>query len=218
MPNIAIKLISTIFVIIWSLIIISEFWQYDPTYSKSLKLFQYYDLLAFFLSIGTGLIWLKKKRGPGLFKYFNGLSILGGMLLINIISIWTFYSKLDGLNLKIAGLFPQVGQFLGVALCVFFIYLVIRLFGVLCTTIFPINIIVKDLPLIQIALGITIFTSILFFLGFLGVLSVFILLPICLIPLTLYWRLSVQIIRETLFTTIPIPKTLMLQEYSVFCF
>ena len=208
MPNKAIKLISAVFIVIWTVIIFTEFWHFDKNYEKALQLFQYYDLLVFILAVGSGFIWLIKKRKNKPFKYFNGLSLFGGMLLLHIVSTCLFYGKLNGLDLHISGLFTQVGHIIGVSICIFLVYLIIRLLGTLLTNIFPLNISETDLPYIQIALGLAIFTSLLFLLGIIGILNVFILVPICFIILTLYWRHSLHIIKETLLFTIRIPNNI----------
>jgi hypothetical protein len=206
--NKATRLISVIFIVLWVSIIFSEFWHYDPGYSKSLKLFQYYDLLGIIFGIGFGFIWLLKKNKNKSFKYINGLNVFFGLLLLNCISISFFYGKISNIDLHFFGLLSHLWQFIVVAFYVFLVYLVIRLLGVLFTSSLPLRVEEKDLPIIQIAIGLLILTSILFFLGTIGMLYGFVLIPISVTVLALYWRQTIQVIRNTCLTTIKIPKEL----------
>jgi hypothetical protein len=208
MPNKVIKFISAIFVVLWMVIIFTKYWTQHTILAKSIQLFQYYDLVVLILVIGFALNWLVKKRRDKPFKYFNGLSIFFGFLLLNILSICIFYGKLNGLDLQFTKLFFQIGHLIGVALCIFLVYLVVRLLGTLIFIIFPLKISNEDLPLIQIALGIAALTSILFFLGIVGLLYGFVLITISIIALSIYWRYTLQIIKNTLFKTIRISNEL----------
>lgn len=202
------KLIFTVFAIFWMVVVFSEYWRYNPNYGKALQLFQYYDLLILLLAIGAGITWYIKKPRKKALRPLNGLSIFGGLLLIDIIAVNRFCAKVDGFNFTIAGIFSQVGHIIGVALCLFLVYLLVRVIGKLFTSIFPPRIASVDLPMIQVALGTMIFTFLLFVFGMVGLLNPFVLVPICLLILAIYWRFSFQITKDTLIAPINIPKNI----------
>lgn len=199
-----------IFAIAWSIIIFSEFWQYDKSYSQSLRLFQYYDLLTIFFVLGLTIYWILTKRKNNIFKYINGLSIFSSLLVLNLIIISIFYGKLNGLDLKTSSLFTHAGHFIGVSCCIFFVYLIARVLGILFTNITRIHIPTMDQACIQVAIGIMIFTSFLFLLGICGLLNIYFLLPVCLIILLVYWRFTLKVIKEVLITPIPISPNINL--------
>lgn len=190
------------------IIIFSEYWRYNPNYGKAVELFQYYDLLILFIGVGAAASWFIKKPRKNAIKYLNGLTIFLSMLFLDIIAVNRFTTKESGLNFTVDGLFSHLGHIIGVAICLFLVYVLVRVLGALFTTIFPLRISNVDLPLIQVAIGIMVFTSLLFFLGLIGMLNPFIIIPICLIVLAFYWRYTFKYFKETLLTPIKIPKEL----------
>jgi len=204
----ATKLISIIFTVIWAVVVFAEYWRYNPNYSKAIELFQYYDLLIIFIGIGTLMTWYIKKPRKKEIKFLNGLSIFGVMLVLDMIVVNRFCAKANGINFTTDGLFKHWGHVIGVAICLFLVYLVVRVIGELFTTVFPIRISRSDLPIIQVVLGILVFTFLLFLLGMFGLLNGFVLIPICLLLLAFYWRHSYQIIKKTLISPIDVPKDL----------
>ena len=172
--NQAITILSAAFVIVWSLIIFTEFWNYDKSYSKALQSFQYYDLLILIIASSLGLSWIITKKGAKFSKYINGLFLFLGLLALNLIVICIYYSKLNGLDLKITGLTYHIGHFIGVASCVLMVYLVIRVLGNIFINISSLKISEYDRSCIESAIGIMIFTFIMFFLGVLGILNIYI--------------------------------------------
>ena len=194
----SVKLFSAVFALIWMLIIFTEYWRFDPTYSNALQHFQYYDFLILIGVLGAGLTWFITKRKDKPLEYLNGLSIFLGLLILNGISVILFYGKLNGLNLSAAGLFSQIGYFIGISICLLLVYIVIRLIGVIFTSIFPLHVSPSDLPLIQVAIGIALLTLLSFFLGSIGLLHGAVLTPICLIIMVIYWRHSLQILKKNI--------------------
>ncbi len=208
MQNRAIKLIFTIFSAIWMVIIFSEYWRYNPNYSKSIELFQYYDLLIIFIGIGAVASWFLLKPREKPVRYLNGLSAFLALLLLDAIAVNRFTAKMSRIDFTMIGLFSQLGHIVRVAGCLFLVYLVVRVIGGVFTSIFSPKVSRVDLPLIQVSLGIMILTMLMFFLGLIGLLNAFILVPICIIVLALYWRHTAQYFKETLLKPIAIPKEL----------
>ena len=204
----ALKIFFTIFAIIWMIITFAEYWRYNPNYGKALEMFQYYDVLIIVIVIGALITWYVKKPRKKEISYLNGLSIFGGILFLDAIVVNRFCAKVNGVNFTTNGLFSHLGHIIGVAVCIFLVYLVVRVLGELLTAIFPIRISSTDLPLIQISLGIMVFTSLLFLLGLIGLLNGFALIPICLLLLAFYWRHTYQITKATLTSPIKISKEL----------
>ncbi len=210
------KLIFAGFAIIWMVIIFSEYWRYNPSYGKAIQLFQYYDLLILFVGLGALMSWYIKKPGKKVIKYVNGLSIFFGMLFLDIIAVNRFCAKTNGMDFTVDGLFSHLGHIIGVSICIFLVYLVVKVLGELFTAIFPVKILNADLSLIQVALGIMVFTSLLFCLGVIGLLNGFVLIPICLLVLIIYWKHSYQITKKTLITPIKVANDL--SALGIFCF
>ncbi|MEM9546803.1 MAG: hypothetical protein AAGA77_12565 [Bacteroidota bacterium] len=200
------------------IIIYSEYWRYNPNYGKALGLFQYYDVLIMVLALGALISWHLKKPRKKPTSYINGLSIFGGILLLDAIVLNRFCAKVSAIDFKTSGLFSHLGHIIGVAICIFLVYLVVRLLGELLTTIFPVKVSHQDLPLIRVSLGVMTFTSLLFFLGLIGLLNGFVIIPICFLLMIFYWRHSFQIIKKTLITPIAIPKNLSVVGVFSFLF
>jgi len=200
------------------IIIYSEYWRYNPNYGKALGLFQYFDVLIMVLALGALISWHIKKPRKKPINYLNGLSLFGGILLLDAIVVNRFCAKVSGIGFEISGLFSHLGHIIGVAICIFLVYLVVRLLGELFTTIFPVRVSHQDLPLIHVSLGVMTFTSLLFFLGLIGLLNGFVIIPICFLLLIFYWRHSYQIIKKTLITPITIPKNLSVVGVFSFVF
>ncbi len=214
----ALKIFFAIFAIFWMIITFAEYWRYNPNLAKAIESFQYYDVLLIVIAIGGLITWFVKKPRKKEIKYLNGLSIFGGLLLIDSIIVNRFCAKAIGMNFTTSGLFSHLGHIIGVSICIFMVYLVVRLLGELFTTIFPIRISSTDLPVIQVSLGIMVFTSLLFFLGMIGLLNGFVLIPICLLVLAFYWRHTYRITKDTLFSPIKISKELNLVGIFSFLF
>lgn len=208
MQNRALKLIYIVFSAVWMIIIFTEYWRYNPNYSKSIELFQYYDLLIIFLGLGSGLTWFIRKPRNKPIKYVNGLSIFCFLLFLDVLAINRFTVKESGLNFTLNGVLSHWGHIIGLSISLLLIYLLIRVIGSIITSLFSPKIAASDLPLIQIALGIMAFTGMLFMLGTIGALTPFIIIPICLIILGLYWRHTFYFFKSTLLTPITIPKNL----------
>lgn len=202
----SVKVFSIIFSIIWMIIIFSEYWRYNPNYGKALGSFQYYDVLIMVLGLGALMTWHIKKPRKKPITYVNGLSLFGGILLLDTIVVHRFCAKVSGVEFTTSGLFSHLAHIIGVATCIFLVYLMVRLLGELFTTIFPVKVAHQDMPIIQVALGVMTFTSLLFFFGLIGLLNPFVIIPICFLLLIFYWRHSYQIIKKTLITPIAIPK------------
>jgi len=208
MQHKALKLIFAVFSVLWMIIIFSEYWRYNPIYGKAIEFFQYYDLLVLYIAVGAGLTWFLKKPRQKPLKHINGLSIFTFVLFLNALAVNRFTVKESGLSFSMGGLFTHLGHITGVATCLFLLYLFTRVLGSIFTRIFPIKVSKSDLPLIQTALGILFFTFFMFFLGLLGLLNPFVIAPICLMTLALYWQHTYLVFKETLLTSIKIPKTL----------
>lgn len=204
----ALKFVSVIFAILWMVIIFAEYWMYNPNYDKALQLFEYLDLLILLVVLGSGVSWyiLKKRKTP--IGFLNGSTILLGLLFIDIIAVNRFCSKIKGIDFDIAGVFSHLAHIIGVVICLYLIYLLVRILGSLFTTVFPLKISNTDLPLLQTAIGIMILVFLLFFLGLIGALNGFVLIPICLLIMAFYWRHTYQITKDTFLTPIKIPTQL----------
>ncbi len=204
----AIKITSIIFVLFWSVIIFSEYWHYNPNYGHAFKYFQYADLLAVLVLMGTMASWgiakFTKTKNKKIFV--NGLAVFGILLLLDILAVSFFYGKMSGMDLTPKGLLSHLGHFTGVALCIYLIYLVCRVSGTLLTNIFPPKILQDDLPVIRTALGIMLITFTLFFLGIFHLLYIFIIAPLFTAILLLNWRITIQVIKATLLKPIEISR------------
>lgn len=210
------KIISGIFAVAWTIIILSEYWRNNPFYGKALEYFQYADLLVVFLLIGAVLSWgiSKVKKKP--IKFINGLTVFVGLLILDVITMMLFYGKVASINLDGSGLFSHLGHLTGVAAAVFLVYLAVRAIGQILTTIFPIKIATTDLPVIQVALGIMTLTGLLFLLGIFGLLTNWVVIPILLILLLADPHGTFQVIKKTLFQPLKITKNL--NVFGVFSF
>lgn len=210
------KIISGIFAIVWSIVIFSEYWRYNPSYKNSIDFFQYGDLLLVFLLIGAGLSWGISKSKTKPIKFINGLTIFAGLLILDIITMLFFYDEIDSLNLTVAGLLAHLGHLVGVTSAVFLVYVTARTTGRIFTTVFPLKIAETDLPVIRTALGIMTLTLLLFFLGILGLLKIWIVAPLLLILLFANPHGTFQIVKKTLFQ--PLKITQKLNTLGIFSF
>lgn len=200
------KIPSIIFSLLWVWVIFVEYWHYNPYYAKAFQNFQYFNLLVIFLLIGAGITWglkqAQKKRWS--LGWINGLSIFAFLLVLDSITLITFYSKTANFNLSTKGLFLHLGQFILVTACVYLVTLVCRIAGHVFTTILPPKIANQDLPIVQIALGIMCVTFAMFFLGIFNLLNPLVLIVLFALILLPNWRKTQQILYESLFQSIPI--------------
>ncbi|MFT4535529.1 MAG: hypothetical protein ACI9P5_002898 [Saprospiraceae bacterium] len=218
MQNRVIKLLFSVFSAIWMIVIFTEYWRYNPNYSKALDLFQYYDLLIIFVGLGAAVsLFLLKTRHKRI-NYLNGLSAFLPLLVLDILAVSRFTAKISGIDFTLKGLFSHLAHIIGVSICLFIVYLVVRVLGGVLVTIFPPKISKSDLPLIQVSLGIMTLTLFMFFLGLLGLLNAFVLVPICIVVLALYWRHTFHYFKETLLKPIEIPKQLSVVGIFSFLF
>ena len=202
------KVIFGILSAVWIMLTFVIYWQYNPYYYSAFQFFQYFDLSMILFLLGGGIIWGIQKSKKKSLHYLNGMTLFGGALLLDIIITILFYGKVDSMELTVKGIVLHLSQFIGVAACLFLIYLVIRSFGILFTEMFPIKIRKSDFPIIQTAIGILILVQILFILGIFHVLYSFVLIPIFLLLLILTRQKVFQLIKNTLFKPIILPKNL----------
>jgi hypothetical protein len=210
-----IKIFSGVFAFFWFCIVFIEYWRYNPAYAKAIQYFQYYDLLFLLLGLGGVISWkISKIKAPS--KFINGLTVFIGFLLIDLMTMFFFYGKMNSISLSAKGLFTHWGHLIGVSLAVFLIYLVARTIGSVLEFVFPLKIEKTDLPVIHTVLGVGILTLLLFFLGVVGLLKVWFVAPILLLILVGAFRTSLQIIKSFLLQ--PIKWIGKLNTLGVFSF
>lgn len=203
------RIFSVAFSLIFAIVIFTDYWQNNPKYSTALSYFRYVDLLGVLLIVGIGLTFglLKFREKNKKINFVNGLTIFGGLLFIDIISITLFYGKINS-TLTSVGLFTHLGQFILVVFCVFIIYLICRILGEMLTFIFPLKISQEDLPIIQTAIGIMAITFLLFVLGVFHLLKLFVIVPILLAFIFLFRKSARRIVKTTLIQPIKISNKL----------
>ena len=160
--------------------------------------------------MGVGLSWLIGRSKKETIPWLNGLSIFGGILFIDAITLMFYYGNIEEIGLTVKGLFAQMGHFTGIAMGLFVIYLTVRGLGSVLTTIFPPRINPKDLPLIQVALGIVGLTFLLFILAALGLLYSFTVLPLVALIWVISGKEILRSAKSILLTPIQRPKNLNL--------
>ena len=203
------RIIFVIFSLIFAIVIFLDYWKNNPKYGNAFSLFQYVDLLSILLVLGIGLtlgVVKLQKQNKSVF-FVNGLSIFGGLVFIDIITVKLFFGKIN-VSLTAAGLLTHLGHFILVAFCVFIIYLICRLYGEVLTYIFPLKINPKDLPIIQTAIGIIVITFLLFALGIFHLLNVFVIVPLLFVVVFFFRKIAFRILKTTLFQSIKISKKL----------
>ncbi|MDF1695715.1 MAG: hypothetical protein P1U56_07795 [Saprospiraceae bacterium] len=210
------KVFYSIFTILWIVIIFSEYWRYNPEYGKAIKLFQYADLLIILVGIGAAISWFIKRPRKKPIHFINGLSIFFGLLILDFIAVNRFTAKFSGI--ESSGWMSHVAHIIGVAGILFLVYLLVRVIGKLFTTLLPMSISDSDLPIIQVAIGVMIFTLFMFFIGWIGLLNGFVLVPICLLILFLYWKHSFEIAKHTLISPIKMPENISVVGVFSFLF
>jgi hypothetical protein len=197
-----------IFAIFWFVVILTEYWRNNPEYGNAIEYFQYSSLLVFFLLLGGLASWgiTRVKKHP--IRFVNGLTVFIGLLILDIVSLLSFYNKFPSNTPSAPGLFMHLMHLIGVVLAIFSIYLVARVLGEILTFIFPLKIAKSDLPVIQTALGISVMTFLLFFLGVFGGLTTWIVAPLLLLIIAINFRSAIRIIQSTLFKPLELSKDL----------
>lgn len=201
-----VKSVILCFALSWVVIIFTGYWYHNPGYYGTIRHFQYYDLLVVIGLMGGLFSWwvtgyTKKKKT---WKYFNGLSILLGFVLADLLIVSLFYSKALPGVLSLTGLFTQLGYLLFITACTFSIFLVCYLLGQNIFKLIQPTIKESEKPVIQIALGFIGFIFLLFVLATFGLLKGIILVPLMVTILGLNSKQTLQLLRNIFLDPIPI--------------
>lgn len=210
------NLISGVFILVWGFVILVQYWHNNPKYEKAFQLFQYADLLIFLLILGGGISFLLHKFPDKLDKRINGIAAFVGLCLIDGIGFYFYYATDKSVGGSTASFAAHFAWFLGLGLSLFLIYLVIRVLGIIFTSVFPLKLPKDDLPVIQAAVGSMLLCLLLFGLGLVGLLQVYILVPIILLLLVFHWKLTFEVLKKTFWQ--PLIKAKELNVIGVFSF
>jgi len=130
------NIISGIFALLWSLVVLIQYWNYNPNYEKAFEFFQYGHLLIFLLALGAGLSFVLAKFPKKLNKRINGLVIFAGLCLIDFVNFKFYYATDQSVKGETASFISHFGWFLGFIVMLFFFYLIMRVLGTIFSTIF----------------------------------------------------------------------------------
>lgn len=203
------------FAVFWMLFIFIDYWQsHQVAYSLAFENFQFTKLTFGLFVLGGGfvfgLLWLKKHKKK--LPIINGL----GVILLSLLFILLVASSV--LNLTNAQ--PKLGPPNYLSLLGHVIFVGISLFTLLITPAYCLGFFVtnqwkislpkKELGIINIAIGIVGLVLLVFILGVFGILSPFILYPILILILGLFWKKSLTFFKNTFWTPIQLEKDLNL--------
>jgi hypothetical protein len=200
----------------WSLVILVQYWTNNPKYGQAFELFQYGSLLVFLLALGGGITFLLRKFSKKFQNRINGLAVFGGLCLIDLIGLQFYYSIDESANKATASFGSHFIWFLGLVASLFLIYLLIRVLGTIFFQVFPVPIDKEDLSIVEAAVGSMLLATLLFSLGLLGGINIFILAPIFVLILVAHWKIVWQIIQKTFWH--PLIKTKELNIIGIYSF
>jgi len=210
------NLFSIAFILLWSFVVLVQYWNNNPKYGQAFELFQYGNLFLFLIALGSGISFLVYKFPEKLKNRINGLVVFVGLCLIDLVGFQFYYSTDITVNKATASYGAHFGWFLGLAGSLFFFYLVIRVLGNIFFRVFPTKMPPNDMPVIEAAMGTVFLSMLLFGLGLIGGIQVFILLPVFLLVLLLHWKIVWNILKSTFWQ--PLMKTKDLSAIGVFSF
>ncbi|MBX2875836.1 MAG: hypothetical protein KTR30_27195 [Saprospiraceae bacterium] len=211
-----VKTVILCFTVLWITSILLAYWHHNPGYRGTIGHFQYYDLwvgLAI-LAGGSWLLirhWSKKKQPP--FR-LNGLGLLAAFIFLNIIIVALYYSKALPGQLSFFGLLNQLGYVLSIGACTLAILWTCYELGAFPMSWFRKNIRAAEQPILQLAIGVMLFTFGLFLLGSLHLLKPTILIPLLVTFWGVNYRKSISSLKRLLLDPIPIQPEINLVGIS----
>ena len=213
-------LLKEVFALVWASIVLLFYLFYHLDYFEAIRYFQYYDMLGILSLLGGGIFFgiRKTKLTIGKFSLLNGMGItLLSSLLIILFFILQYSKTVFPNNLSIGMVFSFLGNALLISLGVVAILTVLYTLGnVFLEKCFSLSITSFDHKIISIAVGLVLLTLVLFFLGAGVLLQNYIVIPILLAIVAIFWKTSLGFLKGLFIT--PITFKQPLKWWGVFSF
>ncbi len=204
-------LIAGIFAIVWSLIVVLDYWQKHPDLFYSFSHFQYFDFLAMIGLIGGGLfLGVRKFKEVTIFqRFFTGSGVLILLWLLTLIAHFSFGQKVppQPLDFSAKAIANISWKFFSTSLFLYIIVAVCNTLGAFFIQRLKIHLLDTDHKPTNIATGIMLLVGILFLLGTFSLLRPIIVFPLILL-LGLDYKTSLQFFKDTLIRPFDFTKSL----------
>lgn len=195
------------FAVFWVFFIFIDYWQsHQVAYTQAFEYFQFAGLTFSLCLLGGawifGILWFKKKK-KSLF-IFNGL----GVVLLSVLFIlMTASSVLSQVDIQpatnVQGYMTLIARLIFVVFSLF-VFLITPAYciGNFITKNLQTPLLKKELNVLNIALGTVFIVIIVFILGIFGALSPFIIYPILLLVLGIFWKTTLNFLKNSLIKNI----------------
>lgn len=196
------KVLTTGFCILWAIFIFIDYWFYHPEYAVAIQYFQYVDTILLLGGLGAGIYWANKKwKNHRVGKLLQGgLGIYLVILLISTIIIWTHYHKVSEEFLGFEG-FVFLGKITGILAVSYLIFGFCYLLGdLIMSQFFSVQLPSLDTKVVNIAVGISIFSLFLMILGAFSLLNSYLILGLIVGLMMTRWKVTLVFFKATIIT------------------
>ena len=207
------KYFQILFITIWALIVISDYWVKHTIYGQIAENFVYLDL-TIILVVLSGLFSafvLKFKKHLKVKKVFNGAMLVLLFLLINIISLTLFSAKAPSsanFSLGASGHFSIVGLLLKNGFFIFSVLAITKGLGSSINKLIGLKMKKPIMDIVEIALGLQGLVFLLFLLGVTSLLRTEVVGFLLLLLAGLHYKSVFEFFKTCLFTPIKLTKEL----------
>lgn len=204
------RILSGIFIVLWVLFILFEYWQKHPPYLYAFFHFHYLDQIMNLAVMGVIFTWaamgLKKLKEP--LKIVNGLMLFSIVMAIILLSIGIYYIRvLDPTDLGPVILFKIMWSMLLPAISTYGILVACHSFGSLFSERFyGKHFLPSDQILVDLAVGIMLVIFVMFVFGAFSLLHWWTIGPILLLVTAANYKSTLSFLRITLIKPIKIDK------------
>ena len=200
---------SIAFCLLWTFLILLDYWYYHPSLYSSLVHFQYIGLIGVLSVIGVGIGFLLVKFKKLNSFLLNGLGALVLFLIVSAIVIVMHFNSLGtDLELSPHEVVNYIGKLLYIVALTYLVFGVCYVLGAAVIDYLLTISFAKGLEdiIIKIGLGIAILSIILFILGAFDLLQPTIVWGILLVSIAIVWKKTLFFLKATLIQT-PSSKT-----------
>lgn len=211
--NKLLKYFQILFISLWAVVILSDYWVKHLLYTQIAENFAYVDL-SIILLVLSGLfsaVILKFRNHNKIKKFLNGLSLTVLFLLINAISLTIYGSKFTSANefsLSFGGHMNIMGMLLKNGLIIFSIIAIAKGLGSSINRLIGLKMRKPVQQVVEIALGLQGLVFLLFVLGAFSILRIEAVGPLLLILTGLHYKTIFQFFKTCFFDPIKIGKNI----------
>ena len=196
------KILTIGFCLLWTLVILIDYWYYHPSYATAVRYFQYLDTMMIVSILGSATFWLisKKRAYKVVQRLTSGIGIYLLFMLISGVILWSHYFKISQEVLGLVEGLTYLGKVSYILFACYFILVANYAFGDLFLQVLFDDVIIKPSikRIVKLAVGITLFSLLFTILAFLDSLNIYTILPLFLIILGIRWKQVFAFVKATL--------------------